>query len=737
MSSTPPTASPPSRRPPSLMRRWGAALAAVLALMIGTIAICEWLGWPFLRRPMEQWLSQKLDRTVTFDGSGNTTWQLRVIGGLRLKTDSLMISGPAWSTQGPMLLAQDASLALRYGDLLALRRGEPLRVKSLKAGDLALKIERDVEGRASWQFGERSDTDTQVRERPSVDGIKFDLLEVRQGSAVVDDKIQDLSLVARFALRESWDRQGEQPLGAAPGAKGASGASAGRASGAGTGETRSLKASMPMASASAASSPGIAEPRNGVIAEAEGRYRKLSLRASLRTSSAIPWLSSDPDAPAVQVSLRGLLGNARLTFDGQVRDLLVSQGLSGRYSLSGPSLAAVGEPLGVTLPNTPPFALRGTLEREGPRWRTSIPSATIGKSKLNGDFEFYKAPYEKSRLSGELRGSELWLADLGPSIGLPADKDDRPSSKPTRVLPDRQFDLPSLRAMDADVSVKLARFESGSALLQAAEPLNGRIVLKDGVLQIRDIDARVARGQVAGSIQLDGRKPRALWEVRLRVGGVHLEQWLKMERRGDQPPYVTGLMSGRIALDGQGRSTAELLATADGRMVLYWTEGSLSHLLVEAAGIDVAQALGTFIRGDKALAVNCGVADLQVKEGRVTPKPMVIDTRDSLVRVDGDVSLATERLMLTAHVQPKDVSPLTLRTPVKVNGTMRDPDISLEKGPLLRKVVPAAVLGVALTPLAALLPLVDLGEEPDEQTQAALSRCNGALARTPQGRPGS
>lgn len=722
MSTSPPAASAPSRRSHPVLRRWGLAVGVLVALMVGTIAICEWMGWPFLRRPMEQWLSQKLDRTVTFDGSGNTQWQLRLIGGLRLKTDSLMISGPSWSALGPMLVAQDASLALRYSDLLAVRRGEPLRIKSLKAGDLTIKLERDIEGRASWQFGDRSDTDTQIRERPKVDGVGFDLLEVRQGSALVNDKIQDLSLLARFALRESWDRQGDQPSGAP-----ASGASA----------APSLKASMPMAAASAASSPGLAEGRNGVIAEAEGHYRKLSLRASLRTSSAIPWLSSDPNAPAVQVSLRGLLGNARLSFDGQVRDLLVSQGLSGRYTLSGPSLAAVGEPIGVTLPASPPFSMRGTLEREGPRWRTSIPSATIGKSKLSGDFEYYKAPYEKSRLTGELRGSELWLADLGPSIGVPAEKAPKPANRANRVLPDRQFDLPSLRAMDADVSVKLARFESGSALLQAAEPLNGRIVLKDGVLQVRDIDARVAKGQVSGRIQLDGRQPRALWEVRLRVGGVHLEDWLKLERRGNQPPYVTGLMGGRIALDGQGRSTAELLASADGRMVLYWTQGSLSHLLVEAAGIDVAQALGTLIRGDQALAVNCGVADLQVKDGRVTPKPMVVDTRDSLVRVDGDISLATERLMLTANVQPKDVSPLTLRTPVKVNGTMSNPEISLEKGPLLRKAIPAAVLGVAVAPLAALLPLVDLGEEPDEQTRAALSECNGALGRNAQRRSGS
>jgi len=307
---------------------------------------------------------------------------------------------------------------------------------------------------------------------------------------------------------------------------------------------------------------------------------------------------------------------------------------------------------------------------------------------------------------------------------------------PTRVLPDKQFDLPSLRAMNANVNVKLARFESGTAILQAAEPLNARIVLQDGVLELRDIDARVARGQVAGNMKLDGRGPQAKWQARLRVGGVHLEQWLNLERKNGQR-WVTGLMGGRIALDGEGKSTAELLASADGRMVLYWTDGTISHLIVEAAGIDIAQGLGMLVRGDEPLEVYCGVADLQVKDGVVTPRPMVIDTKDSVVLVDGGMSLATERLALTAKVDPKDKSPLTLRTPLNIQGTLGDPQLSLQKAPLLRKLLPAAVLGVAVAPLAAIVPLIDLGEDADPESLKALSECNARLAPTSKRRPGS
>ncbi|PIM52388.1 hypothetical protein CS062_14630, partial [Roseateles chitinivorans] len=204
-------------------------LLALLAMLLVTIGICEWLGWPFLRRPAEQWLSQKLDRQVRFDGTEGQDWQLRLIGHLRLRAHSVTVAGPSWSTLGgPTLQAQDASLTLRYSDLLALRhQGQALRVKALRAGELALRLERDVEGRASWQFGDQPPSDTQVRRRPRIDGIVFDLLEVRQGTALVDDKIQRLSLLARFALRETWTTAGQAASavgagdGPAPGASGA------------------------------------------------------------------------------------------------------------------------------------------------------------------------------------------------------------------------------------------------------------------------------------------------------------------------------------------------------------------------------------------------------------------------------------------------------------------------------------------------------------------------------------
>jgi hypothetical protein len=54
--------------------------------------------------------------------------------------------------------------------------------------------------------------------------------------------------------------------------------------------------------------------------------------------------------------------------------------------------------------------------------------------------------------------------------------------------------------------------------------------------------------------------------------------------------------------------------------------------------------------------------------------------------------------------------------------------VSLEKGPLARRAVPAVLLGM-LHPLAALLPLIDTGSD---QAEAKLAGCKQLVARQQQ-----
>ena len=234
---------------------------------------------------------------------------------------------------------------------------------------------------------------------------------------------------------------------------------------------------------------------------------------------------------------------------------------------------------------------------------------------------------------------------------------------------------------------------------------------------MRDIDARTGQGRLAGDLQLDGRQALALWTADLRWNGVRLERWIHQARANNAAPYLSGNLNGQARVAGQGKSTAAILGSLRGAVRMQVLNGSISHLLVEAAGLDVAQGLGMLIKGDDSLPIQCFVADMVAEQGQLRPRALVLDTSDSTLWMEGAVSLATEALELDVHVAPKDFSPLALRTPVHLRGSFQAPRVSLDTGRLGARIGAAALLGL-LNPVAALIPFIDVGS-PDEAERGA------------------
>jgi uncharacterized protein involved in outer membrane biogenesis len=97
-----------------------------------------------------------------------------------------------------------------------------------------------------------------------------------------------------------------------------------------------------------------------------------------------------------------------------------------------------------------------------------------------------------------------------------------------------------------------------------------------------------------------------------------------------------------------------------------------------------------------------------VKDGVMTTKGLAFDTSDTAVFGQGDIDMRNEALRLRLVPQPKDMSPVTLRVPLKIGGTFKDPSFLPEPAPLLARGAAAAAL-YAIAPPAALLALIETG----------------------------
>jgi AsmA family protein len=709
---------PPTRAPLTI-----AAVAAIAAIAVGALALlllvaaawAESAGWPFLAAPLERQLTRAALREVRFSDSSPqaaatavgpekniAAFSIRFLGGVSLRAPALTVAAPPWSQAPHTFSARNIALDLRYADLWRAYRGGAIRVQGLQASSLDAQLERLADGRASWQFRDR--LSPAAVDRPLV-LPSFGSLQIGSGSL----SLNDVPLALNIQCDLTWT-----PLQLAVDGKPA----------------------LPA----------------GLSVQAKGKYKNFPLTAQLATSAFVPALSDARLEPGttpststrLPIRLSATVGRAKLSFEGSSATAFSLGGLAGQFDLSGPSLAAVGDPVGVTLPTTGAFRSRGRIVKEGLRsppssrqtdaWRVVVDDAMVGSSRLNGAFT-YETVVGVRRLSGRLGGSRLLLSDLGPAIGgmpggmpggVPGAADGiKPAvASKGKVLPSRPFDLKALRAMDANVLIDISDVDLNTNLLEPLRPLRAHLQLASGVLTLSDLEARTAQGELRGLVRLDGRNTPALWNVNLRWNDVRLERWIKQVRANDAPPWVSGRLNGVAVLQGQGRSTAEILATLKGKLRTELQGGSVSHLAIEAAGLDVAQGLGMLIKGDDALPVQCGVADLVAEAGSFRPRVMVIDTKDSAVWVDGSLSLATETLDLRAVVLPKDFSPLALRSPLLLKGSFAKPEVSVEKAPLARKLGLSVLLGL-LNPVAALIPLIDPG---NGKAAADLAEAGGGCA---------
>ncbi|HEX6735392.1 MAG TPA: AsmA family protein [Azonexus sp.] len=634
---------------------------ALPLFLLAVLLACEASGWFFLRAPAEAVLASRAGREVHIAAP----FRLHFRRTLQLEVGGLWIAAPEGFPIPHLIDADRLRLSLRYGDLAALRRPDaPLRVVLLAADRFDARLVRLPDGRASWQFAAAPQRPPPVVEH----------MGVQQGEII----LRDPSLAVDVGIK-------------------------------------------------VATQVGDGGPRT--VADIAGQLRDRPLRGSLSLPAGLPRTLPGRGSEPVAVDGQADFAGVQLTFAGTVG----VDDIRGQVTIKGPSLGLVGRLFNTTLPTTAPFSLQGEIVKDSPLWQITISQARIGASDLAATFT-YDAGQHPPRLEGELRGRNLVLADLMPALGTR--NEDGAVVRPARgrTLPDRKLDLPSLSRLNAVVAVHLERVDLGSAFRLPIAPLRARLTLEGGRLALAEIDARTAQGRLAGALTLDPRPSAPQWRAELAWDDIHLDSWLRAAKPAADdirrqangaapPPWFTGTLHGRSQLVGQGRSVSELLASVDGRTTVFVRNGTLSHLALEALGLDVAQSLGLLLRGDDRQPMECAVIDLQAKDGRLTPRVGLVATPVTVVLIDGSIDLAAEQLDLRLTAKPQNVSPLTVRSPLRVRGSFAAPRVAPEGPPIAVRA--AGALGLALlNPLAAILPFVDFG---DRDTLS----CQQALAATP------
>ncbi|SDQ53960.1 hypothetical protein SAMN05443245_1756 [Paraburkholderia fungorum] len=437
----------------------------------------------------------------------------------------------------------------------------------------------------------------------------------------------------------------------------------------------------------------------------KGTYNKTPVAGSGKVGGVLALQDANRPFP-VQADVKA--GDLHVGLVGTITDPAHLAAVDLRLWLQGNSMARLYSLTGVTLPDTPPYATEGRLigqfKSTGNVFKYENFTGRVGGSDLNGSLT-YTAREPRPLLQGELISHLLQFADLAPVIGADSNaskarRGDATAQPSNKVLPVEEFRTDRWKAIDADVKFTGRRIVKSSDL--PITDLYTHVVMTDGVLSLEPLKFGVAGGSLASNIHLDGSTTPLKGRFSTSARHLKLKQLF--------PNFKTmqsalGEINGDAALTATGNSPAALAATSNGEVKALVTDGTVSRLLMEAAGLNVANVVYEKLFGNRDVKINCAAADFVATDGVLEPRVFALDTDDAVINIDGTVNLRDETLDLGVHPHTKGFRVFSLRSPLYVKGTFKDPHVGVNAAALALRGGAAVGLGL-INPFAALIPLL-------------------------------
>lgn len=478
------------------------------------------------------------------------------------------------------------------------------------------------------------------------------------------------------------------------------------------------------------------DPRYGVRWTLDGKWQQQEIRGKGKAGAVLALRDASLPFPIqadAKVGLVSVAAEGTLTNPAQLAAIDV------QLKVSGASAARLYPLTGLLMPETPPFTtagrLSGHLAPGASQWTYEKFTGRVGDSDIAGTLS-YQQRQPRGLLTGAVHSRLLQFADLGPLIGADsnASKAERgvaavqPAGK---LLPVETFRTERWKALDADVSFRAERIVRTKEL--PLSKLQTEFHLHDGVLRLTPLNFDFAGGQVASKATLDGSSGEAV-AATVEANARHIKLRQLLPKLPELKQATIGEINAAAKLSAKGNSVASLLAHANGEVKTLVNDGTVSKLLLEQLGLNIGNIVLTKLFGDKPVHLNCLAGDFGVRDGLARTRYFIADTDDATIHIHGAVNLANEKIDLTLKPDTKGMRIISLRAPIYVRGTFKQPDVDIDKGVIAMRAGGAIALGALAAPAAALAPLISAGGDGDNRCAALLADARSKPKAPPPGK---
>jgi uncharacterized protein involved in outer membrane biogenesis len=386
-----------------------------------------------------------------------------------------------------------------------------------------------------------------------------------------------------------------------------------------------------------------------------------------------------------------------------------------QYELAGAEIEGLDPLADFTIPLRGEFRARGRITGRGNRF-TYEEDLRVGKSDLKADITVLRGP-PRPKITGRIVASQIHLDDVDL---FDADKEAVPTTAKSRVIPDYTLPVDNLLAVDLDLDIKAERIR---APLGDLGEFVAKVSLKDGRFKSSFKVTGFKGAQINSEFDLNATAVPPLTKIQINAKDLNFGYLLSSMNLTD---LVEGQIDLLVDLSGSGATRYSFLGNATGRITIIGGPGQITGRRIDLWAADlIPTMLSTKWQREDVTETNCIVAHIELHEGLAEIEDLLLDTQRITIAASGMLNLETEALNLVVAPRPKRPSLVSLANPVRIEGTLAAPEVSvtrIPRGSRRAAGTGASLLAGLVNPVFLIFALSDTGTGQTNPCDAAVEK---------------
>ena len=357
-----------------------------------------------------------------------------------------------------------------------------------------------------------------------------------------------------------------------------------------------------------------------------------------------------------------------------------------------------GLPRGATLP----WEVTVRMVRKARKYELHDLDLMVAKNDYSGAL-FLDTAVSPPRIEGQLRSSSMDLTALE-AADKAVQVESKVGTRTGNFLSDNPIPMDWISELNVSIDLHVDKL----VLMDGRySDLIGKVEITGGVFRAEPFQATVSGVTAAGNAVIDTNTRPPTLSIAVTAQQIDLGE---ITGYWSQPPFMSASGDVQLVLSGTGESLAAILASSTGHLRVVTGEGTA--VVAQAEKATATLVLGTIARtlgkdDVDAVKMNCFATNIVFEAGVGDVQVLVLDTENTTILGSGTIDLTQELWDLKFDPKPHTTTLSAKAVPVMLKGSFSEPEISVGKGELLRKL--SAVVAVVVFPPAAVAALLEFG----------------------------